>query len=98
LAAPSVVDLEVYGVWRRLMLQGVVTASEARDGIELYSAMQIRRHEHVMLLPRVWQLRHDITVFDAAYVALAEALGVPLLTADRKLARTASRYCEVITV
>ena len=68
------------------------------EGIELYSAMRVRRHEHVLLLPRIWQLRHDITAFDAAYVALAEALGVPLLTADRKLARTASRSCDIITV
>ena len=97
-AAPSVVDLEVYGVWRRLMLQGVITASDAREGIELYSAMRILRHEHVLLLPRIWQLRHDVTAFDAAYVALVEALGAPLLTADHKLARTASRYCDVVTV
>src|SRR6218665_3059433 len=98
LVAPSVVDLEVFGVWRRLMLRGVITASEAREGIEIYSRMRITRHDHQLLLPRIWQLRHDMTVFDAAYVALAEALGVPFMTADRKLARTAERYCEVVAV
>lgn len=96
--APAAVDLEIMSAWRRMMLNGSATASTMREGIELYSAMRVRRHEHVLLLPRIWQLRHDITAFDAAYVALAEALGVPLLTADRKLARTASRYCDIITV
>jgi len=98
LLAPSVVDLEVYGVWRRLMLRGVITASAAREGIGIYGQLEIERHDHALLLPRIWQLRHDITAVDAAYVALAEALGVPLITADRKLARAAARYCEVVEV
>jgi predicted nucleic acid-binding protein len=98
LHAPAAVDLEVMSAWRRMMLNGSATASTVREGIELYSAMPIRRHEHLLLLPRIWQLRHDVAVFDAAYVALAEALGLPLLTADRRLARTARRYCDVIEV
>lgn len=48
------------------------------------------------LVTRIWAMRHDISAHDAGYVALAEALGVPLVTLDRKLARTAERYCEVI--
>ncbi|MFT4028329.1 MAG: type II toxin-antitoxin system VapC family toxin [Protaetiibacter sp.] len=95
---PSAADLEIMSAWRRMILAGTVGASTVREAVELYSAMAIRRHEHILLLPRIWQLRHDITAFDAAYVALAEALGMPLLTADRKLARTARRYCEVIAV
>ena len=51
-----------------------------------------------MLLPRIWELRDTITPWDAAYVALAEILDVPLVTADRRLARAASAYCEVVTV
>ena len=98
LVAPSVVDLEVFGMWRRLMLRGVITASEAREGIDIYSRMKITRHDHLLLLPRIWQFRHEMTAFDAAYVALAEALGAPFLTADRKLARAAERYCEVVVV
>lgn len=96
--APAALDLEVVSAWRRMVLRGALPASSAREAIELYSAMSVTRHEHVLLLPRIWQLRHDITAFDAAYVALAEALGVPLLTADLRLARTASRYCDVVTV
>ncbi|PZQ87601.1 MAG: VapC toxin family PIN domain ribonuclease [Leifsonia xyli] len=98
IVAPSVVDLEVFGVWRRLMLSGAITASAAREGIEIYAGLKIERRDHILLLPRIWQLRHDITTFDAAYVALAEALGAPLLTADRKLARTARRYVDVVEV
>lgn len=98
LHAPAAVDLEVAAAWRRLTLRGVITASAAREAIELYSQLTIQRHEHALLLPRIWQLRHDVTAFDAAYVALAEALGAPLVTADRKLARTARRYCEVVEV
>jgi predicted nucleic acid-binding protein len=46
--------------------------------------------------PLTWPLRHDVSLYDAAYVALALALGVPLATTDRKLASVATRYCEVV--
>lgn len=95
---PAAADLEILSAWRRMILADRIAASAVREAVDLYSGMPIRRHDHVLLLPRIWQLRHDITAFDAAYVALAEALDVPLLTADRKLARTAQRYCEVVAV
>jgi predicted nucleic acid-binding protein len=56
--------------------------------------MLLARVPHVALLPRIWQLRHNLSVYDAAYVALAEALGAPLLTADRTLAAVPGLRCE----
>ena len=53
------------------------------------------RHAHRPLLPRCWELRDNVTPYDAAYVALAEALGVPLLTADARLANAPGIRCEV---
>ena len=58
-------------------------------------ALPIRRLPHAPLLPRIWALRDNLTAYDAAYVALAEAIGAPLLTADRKLARAPGIDCEV---
>jgi predicted nucleic acid-binding protein len=96
--APAAVDLEVLSAWRRMVSAGIVTASQAREAIDLFGDMGITRHEHLPLLTRVWQLRHDIAPFDASYVALAESLGAILVTTDRKLARTAQRYCDVVAV
>ncbi len=59
------------------------------------SRMALERYSHMPLLPRIWQLRDNLTAYDAAYVALAEALGAPLVTADARLARAAGVRCEV---
>src|SRR5690606_29497889 len=96
--APAAADLEIMSAWRRMMLNGSATASTVREGSELYSGMRIRRHGHVLLLPRIWHLRRDIAEVGDTCVALTYALWIPLLTADCKLARTASRYCDVVTV
>jgi predicted nucleic acid-binding protein len=58
-------------------------------------ALPIERVPHTALLERAWALRHNLTPYDAAYVALAEALGAPLLTADRRLARASGPRCAV---
>lgn len=89
-------DIEFLAVLRRLTAHGDRTVSDARESLDFFLAMQITRHPVTRLLRRAWDMRHDITACDAAYVALAEALGVPLVTLDRKLATTARRYCEVI--
>ncbi len=59
------------------------------------SELLIRRYPHRALLPRIWELRHNLTPYDAAYAALAEVLGAPLLTADAKLAGAPGLRCEV---
>lgn len=96
LHAHAGLDLEVLSVLRRMSLHGEVLSHVAREALEVFMALDIERHPVQDLLPRVWALRHDMSAYDAGYVALAEALGAPLVTHDRKLATTAERYCEVI--
>ncbi|MDQ0613556.1 putative nucleic acid-binding protein [Microbacterium sp. W4I4] len=89
-------DIEVVSVLRRRALSDYFSAHAARESLEVFGQLQIERHPVRHLLSRIWMLRHDVSAYDAGYVALAEALGVPLLTLDKKLAITARRYCEVI--
>jgi predicted nucleic acid-binding protein len=91
LAAPELIDLEVASVWRRTLLdeRRAMLALADLDDIPL------ARAPHRPLLARCWELRHNLTPYDAAYVALAEALGSALLTADRRLARATGVRCEV---
>ncbi|MFB8189885.1 type II toxin-antitoxin system VapC family toxin [Microbacterium sp. NPDC055988] len=91
-------DIEVLSVLRRQTLHERLPAHRAREALDLFGELQITRHPLRRLIPRIWMLRDDVTAYDAGYVALAEALGIPLLTLDRKLAKTAARYCEVIVL
>lgn len=96
--APALIDLEYASALRKLVLREALTSDEARDYLLEWASNALIRCNHVMLLPRVWELRENITPYDAAYVALAEILNVPLVTADQRLARAAAAYCEVINV
>lgn len=69
--------------------------ARARDATSDLPSLPIIRHWHTDLLPRIWALRDNLTAYDAAYVALAELLGIPLLTLDRKWARVSELDCEV---
>ncbi|MCZ0711507.1 MULTISPECIES: type II toxin-antitoxin system VapC family toxin [Microbacterium] len=91
-------DIEVLSVLRRLTMRNSVPAHAAREALEAFAALQITRHPLRRLIPRIWSLREDVSAHDAGYVALAEALDVPLLTADRRLAKTATRYCDVVVL
>ncbi len=96
--APELIDLEYANALRKLVIRDEVTPEEARSYLQEWAGNALIRCSHAMLLPRIWELRDTITPWDAAYVALAEILDVPLVTADRRLARAASAYCEVVTV
>lgn len=91
LAAPEIIDLEVASVWRRTLSDQRRAALALADLADI----SLRRAPHLPLLERCWQLRHNLTPYDAAYVALAEILEAPLLTADRRLARASGVKCDV---
>jgi len=87
LAAPHLLDVEVAQVMRRYQRAGAVTASRARQLLVDLVDLDATRFAHDVLIARVWQLRVNLTAYDAVYVALAEALGAALLTCDGRLAR-----------
>lgn len=87
--APQFIDVEVLHVLRRHTLGGLLDAHRARVLIGLYRLFRVRRHAHHPYLHRIWEMRDNLTAYDAAYVALAETLDVPLITRDARLARSA---------
>lgn len=87
LHAPYLLDLEVMQALRRMVSTGSATAAEARAAWAQIELLGVRWHEHEDLRSRIWHLRHVLTSYDAAYLALAEALGTTLFTRDRGLAR-----------
>lgn len=89
--APHLLDVEVTSVLRGLELGGVLSPGRTQQALDDYWAFTIQRHELEPLGARVWQLRHQFTSYDAAYLALAEALDAPLVTCDRKLATAGHR-------
>lgn len=95
LAIPELADLEVTSVLRRQVTAGAVDARRAGLALGDLAAMPARRAPHRPLLPRCWELRDNLTIYDAAYVALAEAMGTTLLTGDRRLARAPGPRCHI---
>ncbi|KHL18916.1 putative nucleic acid-binding protein [Mumia flava] len=98
LSAPGLIDLAVVKVVRRRWRAGDIDARRAGLALDDLAAMPIERAHHVSLLARAWELRDNLTPYDAAYVALAEVLEVPLLTADARLARSPGLRCGVEVV
>lgn len=86
LHAPHVIDIETAQVIRRFESRGEIGDTRSREALGDLRAFPLRRYAHQVLLPRIWELRRNLTAYDAAYVALAEALDAPLLTRDRRLA------------
>lgn len=95
LTAPELVDLEVVSVWRRQIKTGAMDVRRAALALADLGAMPLRRAPHRPLMTRCWELRDNLTVYDAAYVALAEALGVLLLTGDGRLAKATGPTCTI---
>jgi predicted nucleic acid-binding protein len=95
LTAPELVDLEVTSVWRRQVRDGAMDARRATLALADLTALPLRRAPHRALLARCWELRDNLTIYDASYVALAEALEVTLLTGDGRLARATGPRCHI---
>lgn len=96
LVAPELVDVEVVSVWRRHVAAKLMPARRAASAVADLRDLPLRRSPHQPLLQRIWELRHVVTPYDAAYIALAEALEVPLVTADAHLSRASGVRCEVV--
>lgn len=95
LAAPELVDLEVTSVLRGAIRRGDIDARRAALAIDDLLDLPLARARHGGLLTRCLELGDNLTAYDAAYVALAEALGCALLTADRGLAAAPGARCEI---
>lgn len=95
LHAPHLLDVEVAQVVRRYAAAGEIDRDRGRAALADLADFPLRRYPHDFLLPRVWELRDNLTAYDAVYVALAEALDAPLITRDRRLAAAASRHARV---
>lgn len=95
LHAPALCDIELMAVLRRALLAGYLRADRARGAVRDYLDLPLVRHGHGRLLDRILELRENFSAYDAAYVALAEALEAHLLTVDEPLARATRDHTTV---
>lgn len=86
LHAPHLLDVEIAQVIRRYEARGELSAERGQEVLTDLMAFPVARYPHDGLLQRMWELRHNLTAYDAVYVALAEALDAPLVTRDERLA------------
>lgn len=95
LHAPHLLDLEIAQVLRRYVLGGDLSSRRGRQALTDLADFPIHRYPHDLFLLRIWELRHNVTAYDAAYLALAESLAAPLLTCDTRLATTSGHRATV---
>jgi predicted nucleic acid-binding protein len=98
LAGPDLLRVEVLSVIRRHLASGNLNAEQANDAVDDLLALPITLYPTTPLLRRCWDLRSNVTAYDACYVALAETLDVALLTADAKLADAPGTRCSFVLV
>ena len=95
LHAPHLLDLEVAQVLRRYVRDKIMTRQRGLEALEDLNDLPLNRYPHDFLIPRVWQLRANLTTYDAVYVALSELLDAPLLTCDRGIATASGHHAAV---
>jgi predicted nucleic acid-binding protein len=98
LHAPYLLDVEVAQVLRRYAAIGEIDDERGRMALADLADFPLSRYPHEFLLPRIWDLRQNLTAYDAVYVALAEALDAPLLTCDRRLTTAPGHRARVEVV
>ena len=92
---PHLIDAEVGQALRREVALGRLAEGRAGAALMDLTRMPLRRIDHISLIHRAWELRHNFSFYDGLYVALAEGLDVPLVTLDRRLARAVGDATEV---
>jgi len=97
-ACPHLADSEVAHALRSQVLRGDLQADDAWRAVETWARLGIERIGVQGLLPRIWELRGNVSAYDATYVAVAEALEAPLVTADGRLARAPGPRCSITVV
>ncbi len=95
LVAPALIDVEVLSIWRGLVRGGRASAARIEQALDELRDLPLRRADDRPLVHRCWELRDNVAAYDAVYVALAEALAVPLVTSDVRLSRASGPRCEV---
>lgn len=95
LHSPHLMDVEVTQGLRRLVRSGEVSANRATEAIEDLSDLDLHRHAHLNLLNRAWQLRENVTAYDAMYIALAEALEATMITCDSPLSKAPGHRARI---
>ena len=95
LAAPELLDLEVASVMRGQLRARSLDVRRAELALDDLAALPLQRVPHHALLTRCWELRDNLTIYDAAYVALAELLAADLLTGDHRLAKAPGPRCRI---
>lgn len=94
-AAPDLVDVETVSVLRKRWLAEDLTVRRFQRAVDDLADLALTRHPGLPLMPRAFELRSNVTPYDAAYIGLAEALGCPLLTGDARLVAAPGPRCEV---
>jgi predicted nucleic acid-binding protein len=95
LHAPHLLDLEVAQVLRRLARENVISGQRANQAFDDLLDLRVARYSHFILLPRVWQLRQNLSAYDAAYIALAEKLDAPVISRDTGLSSASGHTARV---
>lgn len=98
LHAPHLIDSEVASALRRRVAAGELSSDDGRRVLHVWSGLGVTRYGVNVLLRRVWELRENLSAYDAGYVALAEALDCTLVTADRRLSRAPGPRCPITVV
>ena len=96
IAAPELLFPEVTNTLRRLEIAGQLSNSDARGALDDLLSSQVTLYPFAPFARRVWELRFNLTAYDAWYVALAEAMSCPLATLDVRIARASGTLCEFL--
>ena len=95
LHVPHLLDVEVAQVLRRYALSGQIDPTRGLQALEDLADFPMTRYPHDLFLHRMWELRHNVTAYDAVYIVLAEVLAAPLLTRDAGLASATGHHAQI---